>query len=421
MKIACCIRLEDSFKRFKYKFEDKEIEWDYLPKLKNLQEEIIIKHYDIIIVDEKIDFKDEAINIISKKQSIKILIFKGEFHETFLEIEKRLNNNDLQDEEDSKEDLEELPEDEEILEDRYANNDDRKIRYVEVEVEKVKEVEKIVEVEVEKVIEKPVIIEKEIEIEKRIKVLNNSVISIISSKSTGKSFLTWVLSNCFSDKNYKTTLINIDKGYSANDFFGIEGNMLTGYIEKLSKDYINENSYQYNKYLNIITGERYKDKVIDKDTLSTLINLVSNQNDVILIDTKSELNELTKTALLYSNITILVFDLNPFHYNLNMIMLKEYLDIINTENTIIVINNAYDNSKELKEVIKKIKSENIKFKNIITIRSCGAMAVETMATDTTPYKLDEKFKKDIDLLLEELNISRETKKRSFLSRLFKSI
>ena len=99
INLVFCIKSKESFKRITntLKIDDNfELE-DFTASLETLQENIIIKQYDIAIVDEKLTWQDAALDLLNKK-GIKIVLFKGDFKKTISDIYKQIpkDKNDLE-------------------------------------------------------------------------------------------------------------------------------------------------------------------------------------------------------------------------------------------------------------------------------------------------------------------------------------
>lgn len=269
--------------------------------------------------------------------------------------------------------------------------------------------------------EKTVMIEKEVEVEVKVPILKNSCIAIISNSSTGKSFLTWNMAHCFSSRKYLTTVINLDRGYSANSFFGIDES-LDSSLEELEqeKDFkgILEKAFLVDPNLRIVTDKICSDREVNKDNILKLISSSGASSDVTIVDTRAKVDEALKTIINYSNIVIVVFDLDYMHYKLNLQMLEELKEDLNLDKTIAVINNTFDGCKEEDKIYKFIKE--LKFKDIITIRNAGAVTYDTIYTQTCPYfkSEDENFKNDVDTLMETLSAKSTANPKNFLEKLF---
>ncbi|MEG2983589.1 MAG: hypothetical protein RR835_02735 [Peptostreptococcaceae bacterium] len=268
-------------------------------------------------------------------------------------------------------------------------------------------------------VQKTIMIEKEVEVEVKVPILKNSCITIISNATTGKSFLTWNMAHCFSQNEYLTTVINLDRGYSANSYFGIDESLdsaLEGIEEEKDFKSVFEKAYLVEPNLRVVTNKICSDKEVPKDNILKLISSSGASSDVTIIDTKSKVDETLKMIINYSNIVIIVFDLDYMHYKLNLQMLEELKEDLNLDKTIAVINNTFDGCKEKDKIYKFIKE--LKFKDIITVRNAGSEAYDTIYTQTCPYFTleDKNFKDDIDTLMETLS-AKSNEPKSFYKKM----
>ncbi|MHB8276145.1 MAG: hypothetical protein ACYDIA_00620 [Candidatus Humimicrobiaceae bacterium] len=92
INLVFCIKSRESFKRITNTLKiDNNFELeDFTPNLETLQENIIIKDYDIAIVDEKLTWQDAALDLLNKK-SVKIVLFKGDFKKTISDIYSKIS------------------------------------------------------------------------------------------------------------------------------------------------------------------------------------------------------------------------------------------------------------------------------------------------------------------------------------------
>ena len=91
INLVFCIKSRESFKRITNTLKiDNNFELeDFTPNLETLQENIIIKDYDVAIVDEKLTWQDSALDLLNKK-SVKIVLFKGDFKKTISDIYSKI-------------------------------------------------------------------------------------------------------------------------------------------------------------------------------------------------------------------------------------------------------------------------------------------------------------------------------------------
>lgn len=285
-----------------------------------------------------------------------------------------------------------------------------------------KEMERIIKELKEKLEEEtnkePVVINKVVEKITPMYVIDSTSIAIISNASNGKSFISWLISNCFSSYEYTTSIISLDRNCSMNYYFNIE----EGYFDMLLEDNgennfsnIFEKRYKSKENLNIITGKALKRIDINKEGFEELFNIVRSKSDITIIDCETGLNDITKMAISQSNVNIVVFDSNPMNFYLNLSMLEELKDRFIPEKTIAIINNIFYDSKSFEHINDLVKGMNYKFKSIITVENCGSLAIDALLENSTPYDridIDSRFRKDVNNLITALKIKNEVKKKS---------
>jgi cellulose biosynthesis protein BcsQ len=235
------------------------------------------------------------------------------------------------------------------------------------------------------------------------------VISIISNQATGKSHTAWNLACCLSGRNYATSLLNIDRGYSANLFFCIDElyyNLLDFTIRNNEHKDILDKCYK-RKNLNIITGRLGDEKEIDEGDFVKLLYGIRTRSDITIIDTRTGLSPLTKLSIKSSTYDLIVFDCDIMHFHMNMSMLQEMNDDFVPGKTIALINNTNVKSKSHKFVYNELVNTGIPFKDIAFISSCGFLSSEMMHTGLSPYQTtgdeNKEFVSDMDSLLDRLS------------------
>ena len=207
INLICCIKSPESFSRIFDTFKEDynfNLE-DFVKDFEKVQENITIKQYDLAVIDEKLPWKDPALDLFNKK-GIKIIIFKGDFRKTINNIYKLFPV---------------LEEAKELLKRRdpqsnHGKVSDQKIKYI------VKE--KLVEKEVK--LDAPVY--KEI-----YKGIENKLIIITGlSKKAGSTFLSINLAKALSGLKIRTSVIEppIDSPYLF-DYLGMDGKLDTASSE----------------------------------------------------------------------------------------------------------------------------------------------------------------------------------------------
>lgn len=268
----------------------------------------------------------------------------------------------------------------------------------------------------------PQIIKQTVEKIIKIEVVTSSTIAVISGAPTGKSFIAWNIAHIFAKRNYYTSLVNIDRGYSSNILFGIDSDSESALKNLEHKDLklIYDEGYLAEENLKIFTHDLLATEKIDSEYYLEALNYIRINSDMIIIDCKSGYDDKLKNSLISSTLNLLVFDLDNMHTRFNLQFIEQIKELLNPQKTVVIINNVFSGSNELNHLLKLIKSLNMQFKEILTIKNCGVAAYDAMYTNTCPYDIskDKEFKEDFDKLMGCL-MARE--KKSFLTKLFKKI
>lgn len=240
-----------------------------------------------------------------------------------------------------------------------------------------------------------------------VKELDTAVINIYSNCSNGKSHLAWNLSTAFANRGYKTTLINLDCGYSANLYFGIEDiyfNLLDYLIEHGEHKSILDSCYKKGN-LHVISGNLGNDKMISTEDFLKIYYFARSKSDILIIDTYTGLNDITLQAINNSNIDFLIFDSDLMHFHRNKLMIESLGSTFIEEKTYAIINNSSSGSESYKYIYKEINKLNIKFKQVLPLSSCGSLGCDLMNTGKSPYEAAKNsgFSMDINRILSTLN------------------
>lgn len=245
-----------------------------------------------------------------------------------------------------------------------------------------------------------------------IKELDSAVITIYSNCSNGKSHLAWNLANELAESGYKTTLISLDRGNSANIYFGIPEiyyDLLNYIIEEERHKAIIDSCYKKG-VLNIITGKLGSEIPIRHIDFLKLFYFARSKSNIVIIDTWTGLNEITLQAINNSNIDFLIFDSNLMHFHMNKLMIEQLGSDFIAEKTYAIINNCSPISESYKYIYKQINKLDLGFKGVMPLSSCGTLGCDLMHTGRTPYNTSSNFnisfKNDMDHILNALNIKR---------------
>ncbi|HYF75011.1 MAG TPA: hypothetical protein VD757_00375, partial [Candidatus Nitrosocosmicus sp.] len=238
--------------------------------------------------------------------------------------------------------------------------------------------------------------------------VDRTIISIIANQATGKSHTAWNLGYCFSRRGYATSLVNIDRGYSANLFFDIDDiyyDLLDFTLQNNAYKDILENCCK-RKSLSIITGRLGDETQMKETDFDKLLYNVRTKSDITIIDTRTGLSDITKLSVRNSICDLLIFDCDIMHYHMNMKMLEELEEDFIPEKTIAVINNTNIKSSSHKFIYNELKGSGIPFRDIAFISSCGFLSSEVMHTGVVPYQAAgeeyKEFVRDMDILLDKL-------------------
>lgn len=287
---------------------------------------------------------------------------------------------------------------------------EKEIKYVvkEVPVEKiqyvdrVKEVIKEVPVEIEK--EKTVVVEKEIF--KVSKVRFDSIITLVSDCSSGKSYITWNLAHALA-QNYKVAVVNIDRCSSANAYFGTvdNKNLPLDNIENKSIKQVLEEGISINKNLTLFTGKFGEQAELNRNVLPQLISAIqSEEYSIIIIDTETGYSRNLISAINLANDILFVYSMDNSHIRMNDLLIKRLNEELHLNNTVAVLNNAYKNSKEYSNVIQYLEKSN-QFKDVIAVNNCGENSYDYMYSKTCNYLKDNnEFTRDLEVLINTLRL-----------------
>ncbi len=203
INLICCIKSQESFSRIANTFKDDnnfELE-DFIEDFEKVQENITVSQYDLAVIDEKLPWKDPALDLFNKKD-IKIIIFKGDFRKTTGDIYKL------------------FPVIEEAKE--LLKKGDPQSKHGEAGNQQVKYIVK------EKLVEKEVKVDVPIYKEVYKGIENKLIIVTGLSKKAGSTFLSTNLAKALSGLKIRTSVIEppIDTPYLF-DYIGLDGKLDT--------------------------------------------------------------------------------------------------------------------------------------------------------------------------------------------------
>jgi len=258
------------------------------------------------------------------------------------------------------------------------------------------------------------IIEKEkiiTEKELIIKEMDKAYIAVYSGASTGKSHTVWNLSLCLCERGYKTAVVDLDYGYSANALYGIDEiyyEALQTLINKnLYKD-IMEYAYEKNG-LSVIAKGLGDTSEISAEEYKNIMMYIRPHHDIVITDCRTGYCDILKDIIIDTNIDLLVFDMDMIHYQLTKNLVSKLGDLFIPEKTVAIINNCDINSESYRFIYNRVLEISKNFKDILPISSCGYMSCDLMDTGKYPYqealKREEykRFALDMDNLLDLIN------------------
>ena len=165
-------------------------------------------------------------------------------------------------------------------------------------------------------------------------------------------------------KTYKNNNINIKKYNNNNEFNFFEiKNILKIFTKK-----INDNFYFFNGLNILLNNKKYKDEKIIKKEINIFFEIIKNKYNYIIIDlSKNNFNNINKEILEKSNLNFLISEANILAINeinnllnfyLNKLEIrKDNLQIILNKNNIISINkNLVSNFLKFKNFLNKISN-----------------------------------------------------------------
>lgn len=233
--------------------------------------------------------------------------------------------------------------------------------------------------------------------------LDTAVITIYSNAASGKSHFSWNLATAVEKRGYRTTLINLDRGYSANIYFGIEDiydDLLDYFAEQGEYQEVLDNCFRRGS-LRVITGKLGKKESLCKENFLKLLLFARANSDIVIIDTYTGPSETTIQAIHHSTIDFLIFDCDLMHFHFNKQMLDQFGSMFIESKTFAIINNCNTGSESYKDIYKRIKGMRMKFKDVLPLSSCGSLGCDLMSTGKAPYEV---VKSNSSYYLDMLNI-----------------
>jgi MinD-like ATPase involved in chromosome partitioning or flagellar assembly len=249
-----------------------------------------------------------------------------------------------------------------------------------------------------------------------LKELDHAVMAIYSNSSNGKSHMAWNLATALGELGYKTTLLNVDRGYSANLFFKIpevyqdllDYTLTYGEFKGLLESCYSKGT------MKVISGRLGKEPLMNREAFAKLLQHVRAQSDIVLIDTYTGIHPVTLQAMDSSTIDFVVFDGDLMRFHMNKLMLENLESPFIENKTYAVINNCSVGSEAYRYIYRQIMGLDHQFKDILSLGSCGSLSNSLMHTGKTPYealkRTKDSFSTDVGKLLQAIN-ARNTRGR----------
>jgi hypothetical protein len=399
MLILSIFKSEISHKRIQKKYDI--CEWDYCTDIDRIRTKLVNTFYDLAIVDEKVLFSNDIIELLSVR-NIRVIIFSGDFEE----LENELNE-------------------------LVGFNNDKDID--EPEVEEDENNLKIKVIEREKVIEKE-IIKKETVYKPVYSGIENKSIGVISlSKGSGSSFITMNLVKAISDFNVLTAIVEppIYEPYFY-DAFAIKNKSILVDKKFISVPHLINEKKTITKDMEFIDDNI--SYLIQDPTLNNIDNWSYNKMMKLLYSTRSPISIIDLGYNLKSNLVKeLINDLDILLVIIDPIPAKivnayESLNVAKNISgcEVVFVINKYNSGVNKKELINYLNTK----KEIITIPYCNFNLVyESYNKCMIPYEFKEiretlklGFNKviknilPIDLLRQNIELQNKTKFRLFNKR-----
>lgn len=392
----CCMKSIDSYKRIVNCLTDN-IEWEeYLTEIDQVQAKIAFINYDLAIIDEKLWWKDEAIDLFTKKSS-EIIIFRGNFEDTINEIQEKNKKLELQS---TKEEIENKKEDEKkesqikyvYINTPPNNNQDKSTKKLDKSGQ-IKEIEKKIPVYVS-------------DIPKDYK----KVVAVTGIENTGKSLICLLTASMISAESNKVAILDFTNNHDLKNYFIVTDEEKKEYIEGKKPIKVNKNFYIYSDYL-------INDKV-------KILSELKQKYSAVIIDCGSEID---KGIIGYIDTIYYVSDIDISH------MTEISKDIANyKKNNILpktkLIFNKIINKKYVKDMYNLSKlTEDGEIINDKLTYFCIPLITEEKTYDKLfnfeekAYEGNEELKRSINNIANNIySLSKEKRKdNKLLKRIFK--
>ena len=361
----CCMKSKFSYNRLKMNYGDK-CNWEeYIDDIQTVQDKIVFNEYDFAIVDEKLPWKDEALELFSKR-NIETIVFEGDFED----VENKINSL-IQKRKAEETEVEDISVDVSI----DISEEDTQSENTEEDTEvTIKYVDKIVEVQKEIPVEVPVY--KEIYAG-----IQNKLIGVLNlTNNAGSTFISLNLAKMISSYGVLTSVIELNINPVIFNLMGLDkkfGDSFYSYHhvisdkKKIEKD--RENIFDDVVFL-VPDTRKYLSDDWDYSLLMKLI-YSSKKASINIVDIGSNFeNDAIQEIIDEFDILIVVID--PVQKNLNVDILREVKKFSHNGSLQFVINKWSSSSDKTRLYLKLVLKNLFMFHLLILILSIRLLIIK---------------------------------------------
>lgn len=259
-------------------------------------------------------------------------------------------------------------------------------------------------------------IERRVEVKNKriVKEMDKCIISVISSCSCGKTFLSWNLEKMISNACYSTSLIGIDDKNSLKYIYGIDDERSINLNDVANKD-ADDLSIKLSKDRSIYTNINTSDRITPKNVRNIIVKAKA-LHDVVIIDTGNDIDAIIESINM-SNKILFIFDLVEYNINENLKILNEVSNIFNKDDIIIVVNN-YVECETFNQLRKLLRSNGIF--NIVKISNANDGCVyDFIGTNSVPVERIENLNAEMQEILNLIKARKQGKSLNVVNKISK--
>jgi|GEM_PF-2219767 len=382
----CCMKSKFSYSRLKTNYSDK-CNWEeYIDEIQTVQDKIVFNDYDFAVVDEKLPWKEQVIELFTKK-GIETILFEGDFEDVVIKIDALIEKNKLNSV--AEEPIEEIIPEETIQSTEEKTESEQTIRYV----------DKIVEVTKEVPVEVPVY--------KQIYAgIQNKLIGVLNlSSNAGSTFITLNLAKMISSYGVLTSIIELSLNPVIFNLMGLEkkfGDNFYSYHHAIvdKKKIEKDRESIFDDVIFIVPDTRkYLAENWDYSLMMKLI-YSSKKASINIVDIGNNFEDDSIQGII-DEFDILIVVIDPMQNNFNVEVLREVKKFGRIGKVQYVINRWNSNSDKNK-IVSEIGSEDfvyVPFIDIEVINKAINSSVFPYSIDTVKQSFDKPFSKLIRELI----------------------